>query len=80
MTNAPHVVLDDLEPEWETQRLNARFARHCANAYAPDVATRRWARAVARGLYMILRDRALAGDDTAAFGCPHFILYDDDEH
>ncbi len=67
------------DPDFETVCLNERFARHCRNAYAPDAGERRWARAVARGLYVILRDRALAGDDTAAFGCPHFILYADEE-
>lgn len=69
---------EHIEPEWETERLNARFASHCKKAYTDDVTQRAWSRAVARGLYVILRDRALAGDDTAAFGCPHFLLYGDD--
>lgn len=69
--------LDENTGDMATQCLNARFARHCQNAYASDVTKRTWARAVARGLYVILRDRALAGDDQAAFGCPHFLLYEE---
>lgn len=69
--------LDTDDPAWYTPALNDRFVRHCRNAYSSEPVVRVWARAVARGLYIILRDRALAGDDEAAYGCPHFLLYDD---
>lgn len=71
-------VTNESDPEWDTQRLNNRFVRHCSKAYDSDATARRWARAMARGLYVILRDRALAGDMQAAMGAPHFLLYEED--
>jgi len=64
--------------EPSTQELNAKYLEHVQYAKAPG-AKRRYHMLMARGYYMKLKERALAGDDDVLIGAPHWISYSDEQ-
>ena len=70
---------DAMSDDMETTALNVRYIRHCGMIETAEGKARLWHMAMARGLYSILVERALAGDDKAAYGAPHWLLYSNEQ-
>jgi len=59
-----------------TAAINERYLKHCA--LVPTLSfgkLRAWHVACARGLYVVLTERALRGDDAVVIGGPHWLTY-----